>query len=138
MTPGFFLQRLDERPSEIVQQFMPHLPYPLLQKAESLRLALLEVENEVTQEAPEGQSELFPSTAKRDMVLKFILRHLKEWGRHPTYWQICGHMKWKSLSSAQHVIQKLVESGHIERVGRKYKIVRDANGRKVVFSVEGP
>ena len=63
MTPGFFLQRLDERPSEIVQQFMPHLPYPLLQKAESLRLALLEVESAVAPEVPADQPELFTSTA---------------------------------------------------------------------------
>ena len=138
MTPGFFLQRLDERPSEIVQQFMPHLPYPLLQKAESLRLALLEVESEVAPDVPADQPELFTSTAKRDKVLDFIARHLQEWGRHPSSWQICAHLKWKSLSSAQHAIQKLVESGHIERVGRKYKLIRDSSGRKVVFTLGAP
>ena len=138
MTPGFFLPRLDERPSEIVQQFMPHLPYPLLQKAESLRLALLEVESEVAPEAPTDQPELFTSTAKRDKVLDFIARHLQEWGRHPSYWQICAHLKWKRLASAQNAIQKLVESGHIERVGRKYKLIRDSSGRKVVFTLGAP
>lgn len=137
MTPGFFLQRLDERPSEIVQQFMPHLPYPLLQKAESLRLALLEVEGEIKTPEPEAQLDLFQMGDKNRKMLEFIVRNIQEVGRHPSYEQIRIHLGWKSLSSVQYALTQLIESGHIEKMGRTYRVVRDSSNRRITFNVGG-
>lgn len=64
-----------------------------------------------------------PLSEIRRSVLAYIVSHLGECGRSPTYREICARFGWKSVNAAMQHVHELAGAGYVELSGDGERVV---------------
>ena len=67
-------------------------------------------------------------TKRQEIVLRYILRSIKERGYPPALWEIAKEIKVKSEAGAKRHIEALVRKGYIEKEKRVHRGIRPKKG----------